>query len=109
MAVTELKVARGRTVKGHKIGLTSKPMQQLVGTDEPDYGSMFDDWFVLEGSTVDMARLNRPLVEVELAFVLSAPLTGTDNHAADVMRAHDVILPAISTVATRDTGSRTHL
>src|SRR3546814_14615266 len=84
MAVTELKVARGRTVKGHKIGLTSKPMQQLVGTDEPDYGAMFDDWFVLEGSTVDMARLKRTLVEVELDFVLSAPLTGTDHNTAVV-------------------------
>lgn len=109
MAVTELKVARGRTVKGHKIGLTSKPMQQLVGTDEPDYGSMFDDWFVLEGSTVDMARLNRPLVEVEIAFVLGTPLSGTHNTAADVIRATDFVLPAIEIVDTRYDGYGTNL
>ena len=66
-----MKLARGRTIKGHKIGLTSKPMQEMVGTTEPDYGSLFDDWFVLERSTVDKTRLNRPLVEV--AFVLGAP------------------------------------
>jgi 2-keto-4-pentenoate hydratase len=98
MAVTELKLALGRTIKGHKIGLTSKPMQQLAGTDEPDYGSLFDDWFVPEGSTVDMARLNHPLVEVEIAFVLGAALSGRDNNAADVIRATDFILPAIELV-----------
>ena len=40
----------GRIVKGHKIGLTSKAMRSLTGATEPDYGTMFDDWFVLEGS-----------------------------------------------------------
>ena len=73
-AVTELKVRAGRIVKGHKIGLTSKAMRELTGASEPDYGTMFDDWFVLEGSTVSRARMNRPLVEVELAFVLKEPL-----------------------------------
>lgn len=104
MAVTERKIALGRTVKGHKIGLTSKPMQQLVGSDEPDYGSLFDDWFVLEGSTVDMAGLNRPLVEVEIAFVLGSDLAGTHNNAADVIRATELILPAIEIVDTRYDG-----
>ena len=32
----EIKVAEGRTVKGHKIGLTSKAMQSALGIDEPD-------------------------------------------------------------------------
>ena len=73
MAVTALKVAAGRIVKGHKIGLTSKAMRSLTGATEPDYGTMFDDWFVLEGSTVPRSRMNRPLVEVELAFVLRRP------------------------------------
>jgi 2-keto-4-pentenoate hydratase len=109
MAVTALKLARGRTIKGHKIGLTSKPMQQLVGTTEPDYGSIFDDWFVLEGSTVDMARLNRPLVEVEIAFVLGTPLAGSTNNAADVIRATDFVLPAIEIVDTRYRGYGTNL
>lgn len=104
MAVTELKLALGRTIKGHKIGLTSKPMQRLVGTNEPDYGSLFDDWFVLEGSIVDMARLNRPLVEVEVAFVLGDTLSGRDNTAADVIRATDFILPAIEIVDSRYRG-----
>ena len=30
-----MKVAQGRIVKGHKIGLTSRAMQSAVGIDEP--------------------------------------------------------------------------
>jgi 2-keto-4-pentenoate hydratase len=101
MLVTELKLATGRTVKGHKIGLTSKAMRSTTGATEPDYGTLFDNWFVDEASTVPMERLNMPLVEVELAFVLGAPLTGPSVNAADVIRATDFILPALEVVDFR--------
>ncbi len=103
-AVTDLKVKAGRIVKGHKIGLTSKAMRSLTGATEPDYGTMFDDWFILEGSTVERARMNRPLVEVELAFVLRGPLVGPGVTAADVIRATDFVLPCIEIVDNRQRG-----
>ena len=87
-------------VKGHKIGLTSKAMRSLTGATEPDYGTLFDDWFVLEGSTVPRSRMNRPLVEVEISFVLEEPLRGPGVNAADVIRATDFILPSIEIVDT---------
>ena len=34
----EIKTAEGRTVRGHKIGLTSKAMQSALNIDEPDSG-----------------------------------------------------------------------
>jgi 2-keto-4-pentenoate hydratase len=102
--VTDLKVAAGRTVKGHKVGLTSKAMQQLTGASEPDYGTITDDWIVPEGSVVDMTRLNRPLVEVEIAFVLGRDLAGPSVNAADVIRATDFVLPAIEIVDSRYRG-----
>jgi 2-oxo-hept-3-ene-1,7-dioate hydratase len=104
MAVTELKVKAGRIVKGHKIGLTSKAMRSLTGATEPDYGTMFDNWFVLEGSTVTRSRMNRPLVEVELAFVLREPLVGPGVNAVDVIRATDFVVPCIEIVDTRQQG-----
>jgi 2-oxo-hept-3-ene-1,7-dioate hydratase/2-keto-4-pentenoate hydratase len=103
-AVTDLKVKAGRTVKGHKIGLTSKAMRSLTGATEPDYGTLFDDWFVLEGSPVSRGRMNRPLVEVEVAFVLRDALAGPGVNAADVIRATDFVLPAIEIVDTRQKG-----
>jgi 2-oxo-hept-3-ene-1,7-dioate hydratase len=35
-AWTAIKLRKGRVVKGHKIGLTSRAMQSAVGIDEPD-------------------------------------------------------------------------
>ena len=61
IAVTALKVAAGRIVKGHKIGLTSKAMRSLWGATEPDYGTLFDNWFLPEGSTVKRAEMNETL------------------------------------------------
>lgn len=103
-AVTERKLAAGRTIKGHKVGLTSKVMRSLFGATEPDYGAMFDDWFVPEGSTVPVARMNKPLVEVELAFVLSGDLRGPGVTAADVIRATAFVLPCLEIVFTRQLG-----
>ncbi len=101
MLVTEMKLAAGRTIKGHKIGLTSKAMRSTTGATEPDYGTLFDDWFVDEGATVPRSRLNTPLVEVEIAFVLGSALKGPSVNAADVIRATDFILPALEVVDFR--------
>jgi 2-oxo-hept-3-ene-1,7-dioate hydratase/2-keto-4-pentenoate hydratase len=48
--------------------------------------------------------MNRPLVEVEIAFVLKAPLDGPAVNAADVIRATDFILPAMEIVDSRQRG-----
>lgn len=101
MLVTEMKLAAGRRIKGHKIGLTSKAMRSLSGATEPDYGTLFDDWFVPEGSVIPMSRFNRPRIEVELAFVLKQDLVGPSVNAADVIRATDFVLPCIEIVDSR--------
>jgi 2-keto-4-pentenoate hydratase len=103
-AVTRRKLAAGRVVKGHKIGLTSKAMRSTTGATEPDYGTMFDDWFVAEGSVVQRSAMNRPLVEVEIAFVLKHDLPGPGVNAADVIRATDFILPCLEIVDVRQSG-----
>ena len=103
-AVTTLKLAAGRVIKGHKIGLTSKAMRSLTNATEPDYGTMFDNWFVMEGSVVPRSTMNRPLVEVELSFVLKEPLVGPGVTVADVIRATDFVLPSIEIVDTRQAG-----
>lgn len=104
LAVRDLKVAAGRTVKGHKIGLTSKAMRDMFSATEPDYGFIFDNWFELEGSSVQRSAMNRPLVEVELAFVMGQELKGPSINAADVIRATDFVLPALEIVDGRYKG-----
>jgi 2-oxo-hept-3-ene-1,7-dioate hydratase len=104
IAVTDLKVKAGRIIKGHKIGLTSKAMRSTLGATEPDYGTMFDNWFLLEGSTYVVGEKRRA-VEVETAFVLREPLVGPGITAADVIRATDFVLPCVEIVGTRQKGT----
>ena len=78
-AWVDLKRERGRTVFGHKIGLTSRAMQQAAGITEPDYGTLLDDMVFEQGSDVPAARFITPKVEVELAFVLGRRLEGAQT------------------------------
>ena len=99
--VTDAKVAAGRVVKGHKVGLTSKAMRSTTGATEPDYGTIFDNWFLDEGTQVSMTTLNRPMVEIELVFVLKDRLGGPSVNAVDVIRATDFVVPAVEVVDSR--------
>ncbi len=100
-----LKRAAGRTVIGHKIGLTSRAMQQASQIDEPDYGTLLDDMLLTctHGQVLDIpaSRFIAPRVEVELAFVLKAPLTGPDVTLQQVLDATDYVTPAIEIIDAR--------
>jgi 2-oxo-hept-3-ene-1,7-dioate hydratase len=95
------KLARGRMVKGHKIGLTSRAMQYSSQIDEPDYGTLLDDMFFGEGSRVPIDRFIVPRVEVELAFVLGKRLSGPACTLFDVYDAVDYVIPALEIIDAR--------
>jgi 2-oxo-hept-3-ene-1,7-dioate hydratase len=96
-----LKVAGGRTIKGHKIGLTSKAMQSSSNIGEPDYGALMDDMFFADGSDLPMERFIVPRLEVELAFILGKRLAGPDCTIFDVLNAVDFVTPAIEIIDAR--------
>jgi 2-oxo-hept-3-ene-1,7-dioate hydratase len=100
-AWTRLQLDRGRVIKGHKIGLTSKAMQNAVGIAEPDYGVLFADMFYPDASAIPFDRFRAPRIEVELAFVLKAPLRGPDCSIFDVLNATDYVTPALEILETR--------
>src|SRR6185312_7515675 len=60
------RLGEGRTLVAHKIGLTSEPMQTLLGVDEPDFGYILDDMVLANGSAVSAARFCSPRVEPEV-------------------------------------------
>jgi len=88
-------LARGRRLVGRKIGLTSKAMQQATGITEPDYGVMFDDTVYDTGATISFDQFSNVRIEVELAFVLKAPLEGPHCTLFDVLRATEFVTPAL--------------
>ena len=91
----------GRTVQGHKVGLTSVAMQKLLGVDQPDYGHLLDDFFYLEHMPIPTDRFLQPRVEPEVAFVLKKPLRGPGVTVHEAMAAVDFVLPALELVDSR--------
>jgi 2-oxo-hept-3-ene-1,7-dioate hydratase len=96
-----LEMADGRSIKGRKIGLTSRAMQQASQITEPDYAPLMDDMFFATGSDIPFERFIAPRVEVELAFVLGAPLKGPGVTIFDVLRATDYVTPALEIIDAR--------
>jgi 2-keto-4-pentenoate hydratase len=95
------RTSAGGTVRGHKVGLSARAMQQMFGVDEPDYGHLLDDMFVAESTAIPVAELLQPRVEVEVAFVLGAPLRGPGCTVADVLEATAFVAPAIEVIDSR--------
>ena len=91
----DMKVKAGRKIRGHKIGLTSKAMQQATGITEPDYGVMFDDTVYESGAEIPVDHFSNVRIEVELAFVLKTPLEGPDCTLDDALAAIDYAVPAL--------------
>ncbi|MFZ0832084.1 MAG: 2-keto-4-pentenoate hydratase [Mycobacterium sp.] len=97
------RVAEGARVVGHKVGLSSKAMQHMMGVDEPDYGHLLDEMEVFEDTPVKAGRYLYPRVEVEVGFVLAEDLPGAGCTEEDVIAATAAYAPAIELIDTRVT------
>jgi 2-keto-4-pentenoate hydratase len=95
------RVAEGARVIGHKVGLSSKAMQEMMGVDEPDYGHLLDEMAVFEDRPVPAGRYLYPRVEVEVGFVLADDLPGEGCTEDDVLAAIAAFAPAIELIDTR--------
>lgn len=100
-AWVQLELADGRSIKGRKIGLTSRAMQQASQITEPDYAPLMDDMFFAQGSDIPFNRFIAPRVEVELAFILAKPLKGPQVTLFDVLAATEYVTPAIEIIDAR--------
>lgn len=97
------RVAGGAKVIGHKVGLSSAAMQQMMGVDEPDYGHLLDDMAVFEDVPVPAGRFLYPRVEVEVGFILADDLPGANCTEDDVLAATAAFVPSIELIDTRIT------
>ncbi|MDB5456544.1 MAG: 2-oxo-hepta-3-ene,7-dioic acid hydratase [Caulobacter sp.] len=100
-AWVEAKIAGGRRMIGHKIGLTSRAMQRAGNITEPDYGTLLDDMLLPDGQDVAFERFIEPRIEVELAFILKRPLAGPDVTIFQVLDAIDYVVPALEIIDAR--------
>ena len=96
----DIKLAEGRVVRGHKIGLTSKAMQSALGIDEPDSGVLLDDMFFADGGIVPADRFIGTRIEAELLCREGAG--GLSVARCSVLNANTLVLAGIILGSARD-------
>ena len=90
MAWTAMRERRGEKVMGRKIGLTAKAVQDQLGVDQPDYGTLWQSSFYEArngGVTVPAGDFISPRIEGEVAFLIGKPLRAPGITAADILDA----------------------
>ena len=97
----QILIQNGANITGHKIGLTSKAVQEQLGVDQPDFGMLLDTMEVLNGGTIQMSELMQPKVEAEIAFVLGKDLPNRPVSTVELINAIDYALAAIEIVGSR--------
>jgi 2-keto-4-pentenoate hydratase len=95
--------ARRTSVSGHKIGLTSKRMQEMCGINSPIAGVVLQDRARVSGASLRVSDYGRLGLEFEIAVRMGRDLVhdGRTLEIADVAAAVDAICPAFEIIDDR--------
>ena len=92
----------GETIIGKKIGVTSKPVQEMLNVFQPDFGFLTDTMVCEDGADIHIAgNLIQPKAEGEIAFRLRKDLVGPGVTEQDVLDATATIMPCFEIVDSR--------
>lgn len=91
----------GGELVGYKLGLTSAPMQQMLGVETPDYGPVISSMVHDDGAVIRIDDHIQPKIEAEIALVLDAPLSGPGVTTLDAARAVGSAVAALELVDSR--------
>lgn len=97
------RLADGERVVGKKIGVTSKPVQDMLGVFQPDFGFLTDRMQLADGAVVSLAAagLIQPRAEGEIAFMLKHDIQGPGVTRDDVLAATEWVAPCFEIVDSR--------
>ncbi len=92
----------GERIVGKKIGVTSKPVQEMLGVFQPDFGFLTDRMEYPDGAAIRIAgNMIQPRAEGEIAFRLKSDLVGPGVTEQDVLDATSTIMPCFEIVDSR--------
>ncbi len=92
----------GERIIGKKIGVTSKPVQDMLGVFQPDFGFLTDAMVYPDKADIPIAgNLIAPRAEGEIAFRLKKDLAGPGVTEQDVLDATETIMPCFEIVDSR--------
>lgn len=94
-------LADGESIVGYKLGLTSLPMQKLLGVDSPDFGPVFASGVFRDGAVLPVDRFIAPRVEAEIGVILSSDLSGPHCTPAQALAATAGLVAAVEIVDSR--------
>lgn len=97
------RLGAGETVIGKKVGATSKVVQNMLGVQQPDFGSLLSGMLYNEGEAIPISRLIQPKAEGEIAFILKRDLMGPGVTTAEVLAATESVMPCFEIVDSRIT------
>jgi 2-oxo-3-hexenedioate decarboxylase len=100
-ALLELQLARGDSLAGAKLGLTSVAKQEQMGVSEPVYGWVPASSVLEPGMPVPLGELIHPRCEPEFVFVLADSLAGPGVTAGDVLDATERVVGGIEVIDSR--------
>jgi 2-keto-4-pentenoate hydratase len=99
-----LRISRGETISGRKIGLTSKAIQEQLNVSEPDYGTLWRSSFYAakDGEVrIPASDFMQPRIEGEVAFLIGKPLRGSDITPEQVLAATEACALGVEIIASR--------
>jgi 2-keto-4-pentenoate hydratase len=97
----KLILADGDTIVGYKVGLTSKPMQQMIGVDTPDYGPVLGSTVYRDRDAISVGAFIAPRLEAEIVFVMGTELRGPGVTVTDAHRAVAGVAASMEIVDSR--------
>jgi len=99
--LVDLILADGDTVVGYKVGLTSRPMQKMIGVDSPDFAPILASTTYADGDAVSLSTLIQPKMEAEIVAVMGSRLQGPGVKVTDAASAVAGVCAAVEIVDSR--------
>lgn len=96
-----LRLERGETLVGLKLGLTSRAKQQRMNVDSPLVAWLTDAMVLPAGAPVPRSTLIHPRAEPEIVFVMGRRLAGPGVTAGTAMAAVDAVMGGVEIIDSR--------